>query len=100
MEGDRIPWNMVEHPGKPWNVLEESHGMSWKVVETHGMLQNIMENSGTMPQNVMKPDSTLMKGVETCGRLWNLLEHGIGKRWKEMEGDGTVEYSRTFYAKF
>jgi len=23
-----------------------------------------------------------------------------GRRWKEMEGDGTVEYSRTFYAKF
>jgi len=38
MEGDRIPWNMVEDPGKPQNVLEESHGMSQKVMETHRML--------------------------------------------------------------
>jgi len=45
-----------------------------------------MEHSGTMPQNVMEPDRTLKKGVETRGRLWNLLEHGNdGKKWKEME---------------
>jgi hypothetical protein len=48
----------------------------------------------------MEPHGTVQKVVESCGRLWNLLEQNNGKRWKEMEGDGTVESSRAFYAKF
>ena len=33
----------------------------------------------------MELDRTVEKVVEDYRRLWNLLAHGNGKNWKEME---------------
>ena len=79
----------MERDGRLWNVMEP-HRRMWNIGECGRLLWKAVEQG-------MEHDRKLWKGH---GRLWNLLEQNHGKKWKEVEGDGTVEYSRTFHAKF
>ena len=84
-----MSWNIMEHARTLWNIPEYC-GRLWKAVEKWW---NVMESDGTFQNNPRN-----IPGY--CRRLWNLLEHDNGKQWKVMEGDGAIEPSRTFYAKF